>query len=462
MDDISALVGANSNQGPYRSGNEDAYWVSTAQTPIQYGALYIVADGVGGQEHGAAAAQLAVQVIQDVFYQARRSGRMISDALEDAILQANQAVYDQAQARSSKMGCTVVATVQHKNQLYVAHVGDARVYLLLENRLRQLTRDDTWVQRQLDAEIITAEEAKNHEWRNVVTQVLGNKLEITVHQSEPQPLQPGNIFLLCSDGLHGVLSSETMYRLMKSNPPQAAADRLVQAAIEANTKDNVTAVVVHAAPTIPKAIPPPAAPQQKQTAGLHPPLWVTVTVITAIILLIGITLFRAWPSGDTPSNQNEGLDSEAAPLLVDTAVPPSPAPTLPQPAIIATEPIPQPTEPPQIVLPTLPANTATPEPTLTATPPPLAYVSTEGQLFVWQDSQIQANTCGQFAQEGFVLQDGDQVRILNNNAISIAGPDETCLINDFIKIQSVDNPEVEGWVLANSLCLPRPEENCLP
>ncbi len=102
MSDISALVGANSDQGPYRSGNEDAFGISDDQTAVKYGALYLAADGVGGQEHGAAAAQQAVQVIQDVFYQARRNGLEIHDALEDAILKANQAVHEQAQSRSSK------------------------------------------------------------------------------------------------------------------------------------------------------------------------------------------------------------------------------------------------------------------------------------------------------------------------------------------------------------------------
>ncbi len=101
-----------------------------------------------------------------------------------------------------------MTAVKHKNYLYIAHVGDARAYLLLDNRLRRLTRDDTWVQKQLDANIITAEEAENHEWANVVTQVLGNRSEIKVHQSEPLRLKPGNIFLLCSDGLHGVLSNK--------------------------------------------------------------------------------------------------------------------------------------------------------------------------------------------------------------------------------------------------------------
>lgn len=290
MSKNSPKVGARSDQGPTRLANEDAFWVSSAQTPLEYGALYLVADGVGGQEHGAAAAQQAVQVISAAFYQLRRSGSTIPEALTDSILQANQAIYERAQAMNvSRMGCTLVAAVQHQGKLYVAHVGDARAYLLMENHLRRLTRDDTWVQKQVDAGMITYEQAANHELRNIVTQVLGNKLDITVHQSATQDLRAGDIFMLCSDGLHGVLTIEQLYKLMKNNPPQAAADALVQAAIEAQTKDNVTAVVVNSG--VQKARRGKVPPLKQTGARTALPLWVIVTIATAVLLLIGFLIY---------------------------------------------------------------------------------------------------------------------------------------------------------------------------
>jgi protein phosphatase len=463
MNNIAALVGANSNQGPHRPGNEDAYWISEAQTPVEeYGALYIVADGVGGQEHGAAAAQQAVAVIRDVFYQERRSGQEVPAALEHAILKANQAVYEQAQARNSKMGCTVVAAVQHKNYLYIAHVGDARIYLLLENRLRRLTRDDTWVQKQVDAGIITAEEAEEHEWRNVVTQVLGNKLEITVHQGEPQALQPGNAFLLCSDGLHGVLSSEELYLILKNNTAQNAADKLVKAAIAADTQDNVTAVVVHATPpALAQAIAEPAPvtiPDIDQRTSLRPPTWVTVTVVTAVILLLLFTIIRLWPSSNSANAPVETVESETVPLVAETAVPASAVPTQIPPT--ATLP---PTELPQVVPTAVPTDPPTPPPTLTPspTPPQFACVSSP-LLFVWQDAQVQTTTCDQFAQAGYSLLAGDQVRILDANPISVSGPDESCVKRDFIKIQSVERPEIEGWVVADDIGSQSADGTCSP
>lgn len=464
MNNIAALVGANSDQGPHRAGNEDAYWINEAETPVEeYGALFIVADGVGGQEHGAAAAQQAVAVIRDVFYQERRSGQEIAVALEKAILKANQAVYEQAQARSSKMGCTVVTAVQHKNYLYIAHVGDARIYLLLENRLRRLTRDDTLVQKQVDAGIITAKEAEEHEWRNVVTQVLGNKLEITVHQGEPQVLKPGNVFLLCSDGLHGVLSSEELYLILKNNAPQSAADKLIKAAIAADTQDNVTAVVVHATPPATGLViaePAPATiPDLDQPTSLCPPTWAMVTIVTAVILLLIFTIIRLWPSSDGPNAPVETVESETLPDVLNTAVSNTPVPS----PLLPTATLPSPTEPtqpnptiPPTELPTLP-------PTLIPSPPPPPFACVSSPiLFVWQDTQIQSGECGQFAQEGYSLLAGAQVRILDANGIPVSGPDESCINRDFIKIQSVERPEIEGWVVADDIGFPDSNGACLP
>ncbi|MCB9420408.1 MAG: serine/threonine-protein phosphatase [Ardenticatenaceae bacterium] len=284
-------AGARSDQGPVRTANEDAFWISDDQTPLEYGALYLVADGVGGQEHGAVAAQQAAQVISTAFYQMRRSGLTIPQALNDSILQANQAIFERAQAMNvTRMGCTLVAAVQHEGKLHVAHVGDARAYLKMENHLRRLTRDDTWVQKQVDAGIITYEEAANHELRNIVTQVLGNKLDITVHQSAVYELRAGDTYLLCSDGLHGVLSIEQLFMLMKDNSPQAAADAMVKAAIEAQTRDNVTAVVVDSNVKKARRGKVPPSKQTNEKSGV--PLWVIVTIATAVVLLLGFLLYR--------------------------------------------------------------------------------------------------------------------------------------------------------------------------
>ena len=363
---IAEYVGAISDQGPYRTTNQDAYWVSDTNDPLELGELYIVTDGVGGQEDGAVAAQMAAQVISTDFYQQRQAGRPITEALNLAIHQANKAIYDQAQARGGiKMGCTVVAAVWHQKSLYVAHVGDARIYLLHKNELTQLTRDDSWVQQQIDAGIITAEEAKNHEYRNVVTQALGNKLDIIVHQSQPKDVHSQDKLLLCTDGLHGVVTDDELSKLLKNNEPQSAADALIEAAIAAKTEDNVTAVVVQLQT---KNIVAGAATGKRRL-----PIWAIITVVL-IILLISWGVYTVWSSNNGPAEAAPGLEAESEssiPTVMPTAaiptdippteIPPTAAPTNPPPTEVPPTETPPPTE--------IPTETPTETPTPTAIPP---------------------------------------------------------------------------------------------
>ncbi len=110
--------------------------------------------------------------------------------------------------------------------------------------MRRLTRDDSWVQKQVEAGLITEQQAAKHEFRNIVTQVLGNKPEVNVHLSKTIPLQPDDLVLLCSDGLYDALPDSKMLSILTNNSPSSAAQQLVNAAIVAEAKDNITAVVV--------------------------------------------------------------------------------------------------------------------------------------------------------------------------------------------------------------------------
>lgn len=358
---IAEHIGARSDRGPFRSSNQDAYWVSDASDPLILGELYIVTDGVGGQEFGAAAAQLAAQVISSAFYQKRQAAQPVSQALSQAIYQANEAIYEQAQERGGvKMGCTVVAAVQHDGLLHVAHVGDARVYLLQKNKLRQLTRDDSWVQKQIDAGIITPEEAENHELRNVVTQALGNKLDIEVHQSKHENYRSGDRLLLCTDGLHGVLSDAEIIKLLKNNPPQTAADALVQAAIDAGTQDNVTAVVVALEKSNGLAAAPGSAGQKRTI-----PVWALVTLVTLALLAVAWGIYTFWPASNSPGG------AAPIPTLAPTALMPAADQPTAVPVINTAVP---PTAPPATATSLPPTETPAPLPTDTAVPQSLTAV----------------------------------------------------------------------------------------
>ncbi len=280
----SQSIGAASDKGPARSGNEDAYWVPHTQTPTHLGWLFVVADGVGGQEYGEIASQQAVQIVSDTFYGARRNALTVPDALKQAFLRANQEIFRLTHSQGlQKMGCTLVALAYLEGQAYLAHVGDARIYRLRGQVLQQLTRDDSWIQEQLDARVITPEEVANHELRHVVTQALGNREQVNVHVSEPVPLVLGDTFLLCSDGLHDTLEDTRLADLLKQKPSQAAA-ALVLAAIEAKAGDNITAVVVQ----------PMYNPKVVMVSPIRPttnPVWWGTAVLLLLLLLI---LFILW------------------------------------------------------------------------------------------------------------------------------------------------------------------------
>ena len=459
---IAKHIGARSDQGPFRSTNQDAYWVSDASDPLDLGELYIVTDGVGGQEYGAAAAQLAAQVISTDFYRRCQTGEPVPEALGQAIYQANEAIFEQAQERGGiKMGCTVVAAVQHENSLYIAHVGDARVYLLHKNKLQQLTRDDSWVQKQIDAGIITLEEAENHELRNVVTQALGNKLDIIVHQSEHENFRSGDRLLLCTDGLHGVLSDTEMIKLLKNSVLQTAANTLVEAAIEAGTQDNVTAVVV----------------QLEKSGGMvggaavagngRLPVWAIVTLVTLVILALAwgtYALLFASPEQDTPPPTH--MPTAAPPVIAPpTAVPPTETAQPTQTAVPLTGTLSLTTTPLTNTIPltttspltnTIPLTTTVPlpntTPLTTTTPPadipfptPLPVGRITSQVYVWTDEQIQANDCQQLSAAR--LQAGSRVHILEADTVTVYGPDGVCSENEFIKIRSITDRRITGWVL---------------
>ena len=449
------LVGAKSDKGPVRPVNEDAYWVSHAEVPTELGALYIVADGVGGQEAGDIAAHKAIEIISEVFYTQRQSGTDVPTALEMAIRQANRLVLELGQARGvGKMGCTVVTAVVHEGYLYVAHVGDARAYLLMGNQLKRLTRDDTWVQKQVEAGVFTPKQAAEHELRNVVTQVLGNKEDIDVHLMPPFELYTNDTFLLCSDGLYDPLSFKQIQRLLHSKSAQTAAEDLVQASIDAQTHDNVTAVVVSAGKIPEKIRAVQSAPRGKQTAI---PAWVFATLIVTVLLAAALFVFFVLPN--TRFAQN-GEPTQLPILNPTTEIAPVPSDT---PVVEAVA-----TEVETAVAPTLTeaASTlellpsATPPPTDTPPPPIEAHACILFESYIWQDAEVQSTSCNEFA--GASIASGEEVILVESSAITINGPDSACAENSFMKVQSIADPSLSGWVLANNIQPISPGESCSP
>src|SRR5262245_49755500 len=228
---MRVTVGAATDIGQVREGNEDSYLVEEP--------LYAVADGMGGHRGGEVASSLALEIVQQLFE--RHEG-----TLADQVVRANRAVFDRSQNdRSvSGMGTTLTAALIDDDKVHLVHVGDSRAYLLQDGRLTQLTEDHTLVHRMVMEGEITQEEAETHPHRSILTRALGVDESVQIDEGDVQ-VGTGDRLLLCTDGLTGMVSEEEIQQiLVESAEPQEAVDRLVKVANRAGGIDNITAVVL--------------------------------------------------------------------------------------------------------------------------------------------------------------------------------------------------------------------------
>ena len=289
-------VGAATDIGQVREGNEDAYLVEAP--------LYAVADGMGGHKGGEVASGLAIDTLHRRFLERR-------EPLAENVNEANRVVFERSMSDRSVagMGTTLTAALIDDDRARVAHVGDSRAYLLRDGDLSLLTEDHTLVHRMVMSGEITPEEAEVHPHRSILTRVVGMEGRIEVDEVE-LALQPGDRVLLCTDGLTGMLDEETIGRILASEgDPQAAADRLVEAANRAGGVDNITALVLDLAegedPPVDTSTPvergaaAPAAPSRPagpaaRISGRRVrriPLWGGLALAVVVIGLVGLRLF---------------------------------------------------------------------------------------------------------------------------------------------------------------------------
>jgi protein phosphatase len=231
---VIVRVGARTDVGKVRTRNEDAYLVEEP--------LFAVADGMGGHRGGNVASALTIESIRD----ARPAWDPSGDPLVEAVRHANRVVHERAAGDHNLRGMGTTVTVLQTSDAValIAHVGDSRAYLLRDGELRQLTHDHTLVQQMVDEGKISREEAGVHPARNIITRSLGVEEDVDVDEQQLD-LHVGDRFLLCSDGLTGMLDDDEIGQLLGGEPdPQAAADALVDLAVERGGDDNVTTVVV--------------------------------------------------------------------------------------------------------------------------------------------------------------------------------------------------------------------------
>ncbi|MEV0424954.1 protein phosphatase 2C domain-containing protein [Micromonospora sp. NPDC050495] len=234
---LTLRYAAHSDRGLIRDGNQDSVYAGPR--------LLAVADGMGGMAAGDVASNIVIGAMapldEDV------PGDALVDALRSAVGTANQQLRDTVDANPQLegMGTTLTATLFSGSKLGMVHIGDSRAYLLRNGEFAQITKDDTYVQMLVDEGRISAEEASSHPQRSLLTRALDGR-DIDPEYSVRQVL-PGDRYLICSDGLSGVVSADTIAETMRDYPdPQQCVERLVQLALRGGGPDNITVIVADA------------------------------------------------------------------------------------------------------------------------------------------------------------------------------------------------------------------------
>jgi serine/threonine protein phosphatase PrpC len=262
---IALRYAARSDLGLLRGGNEDSGYAGPR--------LLVVADGVGGHAAGEVASSVAVSVLSALDEEA--PGGDLLERLSIAVNSANTYLRDMVKGDPELRGMstTVTAMLRAGPRFGLVHVGDSRCYLLRGEELQQITHDHTFVQGLIDEGRITAEEADHHPQRSVITNALDGADHVNPDLSVREA-RVGDRYLLCSDGLSGVVSEDTLRETLSSNAdPEDAVDRLVELALRGGGPDNITAIVadvveVEASPSaVPVVVGAAASGTNRRTEG---------------------------------------------------------------------------------------------------------------------------------------------------------------------------------------------------
>lgn len=232
---LSWRYAAASDVGLLRDGNEDSAFAGAR--------LLAVADGMGGHAAGEVASAAVIAALEQLDELGVNAGDP-QEALREAVEEANTNLRDMVAADSELqgMGTTVTAVLSDGEHSWLAHIGDSRAYLLRGGQLRQLTRDHTFVQQLVDEGRIAPEDASTHPQRNFITRALDGRDPVEM-DLDRLDLVPGDRLLLCSDGLSGVVSDDSLAEVLRTSSPDEAVQRLVDLALRGGGPDNITCIV---------------------------------------------------------------------------------------------------------------------------------------------------------------------------------------------------------------------------
>jgi PPM family protein phosphatase len=248
---VKVISAGLTDVGRKRNHNEDSYLIDDE---LQ---LYVVADGMGGHAGGGTASRIAVETIDRELRRARDEKQnpfnvfsllqesSLPELLRSAVERACVSIFHAAQEdpRLAGMGTTVIALLVHGNQAFFAHVGDSRAYLIRGELIQQISEDHSLVNEQIKAGMITTEEAKHSRYKNIITRSVGFEEEVQVDVMG-LVTEPGDIFILCSDGLANMVEDKELLEAIRCAQMEEAPKRLVELANDRGGDDNITVVVV--------------------------------------------------------------------------------------------------------------------------------------------------------------------------------------------------------------------------
>jgi PPM family protein phosphatase len=237
-------VASLSNVGLVRENNEDSYiyWEPEDDADFQRkGRLAVIADGMGGYEGGQEASRIAVETVRDLYRDSPE--REPQAALADAFRAAHDRIVGYAVQNPELQGmgttCTAAAIVGH--ELYFAHLGDSRLYLVRRGQISRLTRDHSYVGRLVESGIVRSEDAESHPQRHILTAAMGVGREAAADLApSPVPLENGDTLILCTDGLWSLVTEVDIAEVVRERDPESACEALLQLALRRGAPDNIT------------------------------------------------------------------------------------------------------------------------------------------------------------------------------------------------------------------------------
>lgn len=248
-----------SDVGLVRSENQDFGTCTTSEEEVTShpgGRLLLVADGMGGHRGGATASRLAGETIKAQYLGSETTD--IPTALRESLTRANARIYFEAQSNPELrgMGTTTSALAVRNGKGWLAHVGDSRIYMVRGDTIQQLTDDHSLVATMVREGLLTTQEAETHPRRNVLQRSMGVSEEVEIDIRGPIDLRPDDVFVLCSDGLHGVVKEPELKEIAQL-PIETAADEFIKRALDRGAPDNVTVIVARVEATDEPAEPDP-------------------------------------------------------------------------------------------------------------------------------------------------------------------------------------------------------------